>query len=317
MRDLRPYVCTTQDCDHSTESFPSVNQYLKHVIISHELQPSERFSTCAFEGRKEKSVMCIFCGERTDAGKGDNARGRHVARHMEEIAFTVVPKAYEKWDFYSESSTNNSSLSERNKSVFSNRKFPARGAKGKSSGKARTPLRRATDDDAKKHGIPAGYSLENWDPEKKPILLVGSVFDAKSLGKWIYDWTVFYHGPQSPICDIAKDLWLLLVELAATMAELERKVSWITNINDQEILEDFISSGERLWVKWADLLRICEEDMLKAEGRKEGEKTLREKSGCEFIETMFGRGLETTEAFMQSIRLWGFSYLSSLCLEAF
>lgn len=114
---------------------------------------------------------------------------------MKEIAFTVVPKAYEKWDFNSESSTNSSSLSERNKVVFSNRKFLARGAKGKPSGKAKTPLRRATDEDAKNHGVPAGYSLKNWDPEEKPILLVGSVFDANSLGKWTYDWKVFYHSP--------------------------------------------------------------------------------------------------------------------------
>lgn len=250
--------------------------------------------------------MCIFCGERTEAGKGDNARGRHVARHMEEIAFTVVPKAYEKWDFYSESSTNNSSLSERKKLVFSNRKFPARGAKEKSSGKARTPLRRPTDDEAKKHGIPAGYSLKNWDPREKPILLLGSVFDANSLGKWIYDWTVFYHGPQSPICDVAGDLWLLLIELAGKMAMIEGKVSSIADINDQEILEDFISSGERLWVKWKKLLKMCEEHMLKAEERKEGKKTLREKSGREFVNTMFGRDreLETTQAFMQSVRLW-------------
>ena len=37
--------------------------------------------------------------------------------------------------------------------------------------------------------IRAGYSLRNWDPAEKPLLLVGSVFDANLLGKWIYDWT--------------------------------------------------------------------------------------------------------------------------------
>ncbi|KAG7002012.1 hypothetical protein G7Y79_00029g063080 [Physcia stellaris] len=37
--------------------------------------------------------------------------------------------------------------------------------------------------------IRAGYSLRNWDPTEKPLLLLGSCFDANLLGKWIYDWT--------------------------------------------------------------------------------------------------------------------------------
>jgi hypothetical protein len=47
------------------------------------------------------------------------------------------------------------------------------------------PVRTATEADAKRHDIPAGYSLKNWDPTEKPIILLGSVFDANSLGKWI------------------------------------------------------------------------------------------------------------------------------------
>lgn len=30
---------------------------------------------------------------------------RHICRHMEEIAFTVVTKPYEDWDFYSDASS--------------------------------------------------------------------------------------------------------------------------------------------------------------------------------------------------------------------
>lgn len=57
------------------------------------------------------------------------------------------------------------------------------------------PLREAPAKDAKKNGILAVYSLKHWDPEEEPILLLGSVFDAHSLGKWIYDWTVFCLAP--------------------------------------------------------------------------------------------------------------------------
>ena len=46
-----------------------------------------------------------FLRVQTAEGKGPDSRGRHVGRHLEEIAFLVVPKAYEDWDFYSDSST--------------------------------------------------------------------------------------------------------------------------------------------------------------------------------------------------------------------
>ena len=38
------------------------------------------------------------------------------------------------------------------------------------------------------------------------VMLLGSVFDANSLGKWIYDWTVFHHGPGTPMSEFAGDL---------------------------------------------------------------------------------------------------------------
>ncbi|KAH6702812.1 hypothetical protein BKA61DRAFT_681020 [Leptodontidium sp. MPI-SDFR-AT-0119] len=52
-----------------------------------------------------------------------------------------------------------------------------------------------TEADARKHRIPRGYSLKNWDPSKEPVILLGNVFDANSLGKWSYDPTIRHHGP--------------------------------------------------------------------------------------------------------------------------
>jgi hypothetical protein len=40
-------------------------------------------------------------------------------------------------------------------------------------------------------------------------MLLGSVFDANSLGKWIYDWTVYYYGPATPVSNMAGEFWLL------------------------------------------------------------------------------------------------------------
>lgn len=59
-----------------------------------------------------------------------------------------------------------------------------------------------------KRDIPARYFLGNWDPTEEPLLLLGSVFDANSLGKWIYDWTL------STLKELAGDLWLQLIQQA-------------------------------------------------------------------------------------------------------
>ncbi|KAI8629316.1 hypothetical protein F5Y19DRAFT_432177 [Xylariaceae sp. FL1651] len=162
---------------------------------------------------------------------------------------------------------------------------------------------KATEADAKKHRIPAGYSLKNWDPSEEPITLLGSVFDSNALGKWIYDWTVFHHGPATPISDVAGDLWLLLIYLAGKIKRAEEGVSSVRSNDDREMLEDFIESGERLTNKLRSLLKRCEAPMLKAASNN---KQLSKNAGIEFVETLFGREreLERTERFMQSVRLW-------------
>lgn len=59
-----------------------------------------------------------------------------------------------------------------------------------------------------KRDIPARYFLGNWDPTVEPLLLLGSVFDTNSIGKWIYDWTL------STPKELAGDLWLQLIQQA-------------------------------------------------------------------------------------------------------
>ena len=60
--------------------------------------------------------------------------------------------------------------------------------------------------------IRPGHSLREWDSREQPILL-GSVFDANSLGTWIYDETVYLHGPGIPVTDMAGELGLMLIQL--------------------------------------------------------------------------------------------------------
>ncbi|EOO03354.1 putative vegetative cell wall protein gp1 protein [Phaeoacremonium minimum UCRPA7] len=167
---------------------------------------------------------------------------------------------------------------------------------------------KATEADAKKHRIPPGYSLKNWDPTEEPIMLLGSVFDANSLGKWIYDWTVYHHGPSTPISDMAGEMWLLLIQLAGKVKRAEDSIPKIRALENKEMVEDFIESGERLTDKLRKLLKACETPMLKSSKKKDSQ--LGKNAGIEFVETMFGREreLEKTERFMQSVRLWNLRF---------
>src|SRR6201999_2189201 len=81
----------------------------------------------------------------------------------------------------------------------------------------------------------------------------------------------------------------------------------------REIVEDFLESGERLWIRFKKLLKICEDYMWKAAKRTTGEKKpmqMGKDSGCEFVDSLFGRDreLDKTEKLMSAVRLWGMRF---------
>lgn len=176
---------------------------------------------------------------------------------------------------------------------------------------ASKPPPKATEEDAERAGIPPGYSIKNWDPTEAPIILLGSVFDANSLGKWIYDWTIFHHGASTPMADVAGELWLLLIKLAGKVKRAAECVDRIQDLDCQETVEDFLESGKRLWKRFKKLLATCEHFMYKA-ARREGGKSVSmgRNAGCEFVESIFGRDreLENTEKLMNSIRVWNMRF---------
>ncbi|OKL57678.1 hypothetical protein UA08_07198 [Talaromyces atroroseus] len=169
--------------------------------------------------------------------------------------------------------------------------------------------RKATEAEAAEAGIPSGYSIKNWDPTEAPIMLLGSVFDANSLGKWIYDWTVYYHGASTPMADVAGELWLLLIKLAGKVKRADECIDRVRRPESRELLEDFLDSGDRLWTRFKVLLKDCEHFMWKAAKRESGRGapvSMGRNAGCEFVESIFGRDrkLQDTEKLMNSIRLW-------------
>ena len=167
----------------------------------------------------------------------------------------------------------------------------------------------ATEEDAAHAGIPAGYSIKNWDPTERPIILLGSVFDANSLGKWIYDWTVYRYTASHPFADVAGELWLLLIKLAGKMKRAQECLPRIRNIDSHELIEDFMDSAERLWAKFKELLKECEYFMLKA-AKREGSKKMGKNAGTEFVDSIFGRDryLGSTEKVMQQMRTWNMRF---------
>jgi hypothetical protein len=62
----------------------------------------------------------------------------------------------------------------------------------------------------------------NWDPDEHPIVVLGMVFDANSLGRWIYDWTVYRYGHDTSALDAAGSLWPALIKLAGIRRNAEQ-----------------------------------------------------------------------------------------------
>ena len=106
---------------------------------------------------------------------------------VDVINMSVDPKAYEEMEFYPKYSSGNYNPCKQTKAGVPKRNAFAANANDQPAGKSGLPSRKATAKDAGSHNIPSGYSPKHWDLEEQPILLLGSVFDANSLGKWIYD----------------------------------------------------------------------------------------------------------------------------------
>ena len=172
---------------------------------------------------------------------------------------------------------------------------------------------KATEEDARNAGIPPSYCYKNCSPSEEPIMLLGSIFDANSLGKWIYDWTVSYKGPATPLAEMAGELWLLLIQLAGKVMRAEEAMLRNRRNESNETVEEFLESGERLWSRFANVLEVCERYIYKAARKANGGETppvLDESSGWEFVNSIFGRDreLETIEKLMTGMRLWSMRY---------
>lgn len=163
-------------------------------------------------------------------------------------------------------------------------------------------------------GIPADYSLKNWDPEERPIILLGSVFDANSLGEWVFNWTKYHHGRTHEATKTAGALWEILIQLSSKLKRAREFFHDIKTPENKEIVSDFMESGERLWAKLKTLLKACEEYMWSGARRvaspkhQEGKTKVQmgRQSGAEFVDAMFNdeKEWEKTERLLRGMVIW-------------
>jgi hypothetical protein len=206
-------------------------------------------------------------------------------------------------------STRQGHHSRRQSTSYSTPQKESRQSTSAAGAKPKKPRPVANEEDRKRWKIPKGYSLKNWDPTEQPILLLGSVFDASSLGKWIYDWTANVHGTPTPLAEEAGDLWLLLIQLYGKVSRMEKTVGRVRTREDKEMVEEFLAAGDRLIGKFQEILKSCEQPMLEA-ANKEGSSSLGSSAGVEFVQTLFGRDrkLKDLEKFMQHVRTFNLRF---------
>ena len=85
--DLRPYICTEMVCERPKSTYTSRNQWEYHLSKSHSLHISERSQE--FDG------ACPLC---EDSGMIYQTWLSHIARHLEEIAFSGSEYSEEQID---------------------------------------------------------------------------------------------------------------------------------------------------------------------------------------------------------------------------
>ncbi|KAG8159097.1 hypothetical protein KVR01_010758 [Diaporthe batatas] len=192
---------------------------------------------------------------------------------------------------------------------------------GKSTIYLQSPLespgrREPTLADARKHHIAPGRCLKHWDPDKEPILLLTSVFDTFSLGKWALGQTARIYGEQDEMTDLATEFWLEHRDLGTNIKHAKSHLPQITDPGTHERVSQSITSGGQLVNQLGEVLKRCEQRVLEVTGINEIPK-LGHKSVVVFIDTFIGRNPAQQTAFrnlIRSMRTWN-NQFDAECLK--
>ncbi|KAL8944440.1 MAG: hypothetical protein Q9211_000582 [Gyalolechia sp. 1 TL-2023] len=76
--DLQPYVCTDMDCKTPNRLYTTRHEWLHHMKTTHRQHENE-------------TSVCPLCGDRQ---RDQASLGRHLARHLQELALFILPRNY-------------------------------------------------------------------------------------------------------------------------------------------------------------------------------------------------------------------------------
>lgn len=131
------------------------------------------------------------------------------------------------------------------------------------------------------------YSEKHWDRDERPLKLAGSFFDANSLGKWMYDWVVYFYGSEDDTANLAGDMWLTMIRFSGELTILGKKTGG--RRGDAMVIweHDLIrSKGEVLWLELVKLIAWCEKPLIEIL-RAEGVQNRAVEAGKMFVEIFF------------------------------
>lgn len=145
---------------------------------------------------------------------------------------------------------------------------------------------------------------KQWGFGDSHFVLFGTYtfFNIESLGKWIYDWTVWEYGKASVEATKAYSLMTYLVQSSKTTQRALESMRWTGDMHERKIFKKFLDSGSDLWAQVKRLFRTCETyatDALREEKRLVNYGKL-------FVLALFDKfiQLERTQRLLGDMRVW-------------
>ncbi|KAI1498586.1 hypothetical protein F5X99DRAFT_411880 [Biscogniauxia marginata] len=116
--------------------------------------------------------------------------------------------------------------------------------------------------------VPEWYYFKYWDGENRPFVLWASVFDAKSLGEWIYNWTFYYYRDEEKTLTAVRQFQTAFAQLDRNVAKVRK---W--SIGMQEDTKGFIKRGIVILDDIESLVKFCALPILEEKAQRRDEET--------------------------------------------
>lgn len=139
------------------------------------------------------------------------------------------------------------------------------------------PRCRATEADARHHGIQRGSDLSHWDPTLKPLAFLGKIYDMNSVICLIYVWAVGreeFVGRQPTSLEVIDDrftslemLWLKLIPVSEKLTRLKERLA---DIDGAGSTQPELSQLAIIISKWNNVLNTVHECVLECAIHVEG-----------------------------------------------